>query len=357
MGFEVSVPASESEQAELPSKPARPPKRGTHPLLYRLFLGYVMVTSAVQVFFRRLFRGPADATWSLPYEVAVAVARRFMHHGFAQARAGQAINDAPVPRGPLLGSRVALRSDDLAGLRVETHTPRGWRPEMGTLLYWHGGGYISCSPRTHRELVSRIAWHGRVRAIVPRYPKAPEHPYPTALEAAVECFEALLTSGIDPESVIVGGDSAGGGLALAMMLRLREHGRPLPRAAVLLSPWVDLTGSGSSVREAKLDILDAEMIALGAKLYAGDAPLTHPLVSPLHGELEGLPPMLVQTGGHEVFVSENHALVERAREAGVRVEHEVSAAMTHVFQSLATFSARSRAAIRSIGRFVRQELG
>lgn len=325
-----------------------------HPLLFRLFIGYCIVTSIARVIGRRLRHGPADPTWSLVLEIAVDVSRRFMHHGFSEAQAGLPVSDAPTPREPDVVVKVALHDEQLAGLPAEVHTPRTWKAGDPTLLYWHGGGYISCSPRTHRALVSRMAMHSGARCIVPNYAKAPEHPYPAALDSSVACFNALLAAGVDASTLFVGGDSAGGNLALAMTLRLRDAGGPLPRALVLLSPWVDLTGSGASLNDAKLDILDAAMIARGAALYAGATPLRDPLLSPLHARLEGLPPLLVQTGQHEVFYSENHTFVEHARAAGVQVTHEVSPGMTHVFQSLAAFSSRGRQAIRSIGRFVQE---
>ncbi len=324
-----------------------------HPLVFRLFVFYCIVTSSVRVFFRRLFRGPADPTWSLPFEVGVDVERRFMKNGFDEAQHGLAISDAPVPRDPRVASRVALHRGELAGLETEIHTPRGWREGDATLLYWHGGGYISCSPRTHRDLVSRIAHQTHARCIVPNYRKAPAHPFPTALDSAVACVEALLASGVAPDALFIGGDSAGGGLSLALTLRLREAGVTQPRALVLLSPWVDLTGGGASVQSATLDILNAEMIARGAALYAGAAALDHPHVSPLHADLGGLPPLLVQTGEREVFYSENITFVERARAAGVNVTHEVSPGMVHVFQTLAFLNAHAHSAIRSIGTFVR----
>lgn len=324
-----------------------------HPLVFRLFIAYCVVTSSITVFFRRLFRGPSEPSWSLPFEVAVDVERRFMVNGFDEAQHGLAISDAPVPRDPRVAVRVALQQQQLGPLPAEVHTPKGWRDGDATLLYWHGGGYISCSPRTHRDLVSRIAHHSGARCIVPNYRKAPAHPFPTALDSAVECFHALLASGVNPNALFFGGDSAGGGLALALALRLREAGAPVPRALVLLSPWVDLTGQGESVRNATLDILTAEMIASGSALYAGQTALDHPHVSPLHADLAGLPPLLVQTGEREVFYSENITFVERARAAGVTVTHEVSPGMIHVFQTLAFLNARSHAALHSLGTFVR----
>jgi epsilon-lactone hydrolase len=335
----------------------KPPRRAMHPLMFRVFIAYCVVSSSVKVLFRRLFHGRAEPSWSLPFEVAVDVERRFMENGFDEALHGLAISDAPVPRDPRVAARVALSRDHVAGLDADVHTPKGWREGDYVLLYWHGGGYISCSPRTHRDLVSRIAHASGARCIVPNYRKAPAHPFPAALDAAVDCFHALIATGVAPDRLLVGGDSAGGGLALAMTLRLRDAGGAVPRASVLLSPWVDLTGSGASVRSATLDILSAEMIASGAALYAGTAALDHPHVSPLHANLEGLPPMLVQTGEREVFYSENITFVERARTAGVSVTHEVAPGMIHVFQTLAFLNARSHEAIRSIGTFMRGHRG
>jgi epsilon-lactone hydrolase len=322
--------------------------------VFRLFVASCIVSSSVVVFFRRLLRGRAHPAWSLPFEVGVDVERRFMENGFDEAKHGLAISDAPVPRDPRVARHVKLTHEELAGLRADVHTPKAWREGDPVMLYWHGGGYISCSPRTHRDLVTRLALHGGARCIVPNYRKAPKHPFPDALDAAVACFDALVARGIAPSSIFVGGDSAGGGLALAMTLRLRAAGTHLPRALVLLSPWVDLSCSHASAREAHLDILCHDMLTSGAALYAGSAELDDHHVSPLRAELAGLPPMIVQTGECEVFYSENHAFVERARAAGVEVTHEVAPAMVHVFQTLAFLNSTADGAIRSLGAFVRR---
>jgi epsilon-lactone hydrolase len=329
-------------------------RRAMHPWVFRLFVAFCVVSSSVVVFFRRLFRGRAHPAWSLPFEVAVDVEKRFMENGFDEAKHGLAISDAPVPRDPRVARHVKLTRDELAGLQADVHTPKGWRDGDPVLLYWHGGGYISCSPRTHRDLVTRIALHGGARCIVPNYRKAPKHPFPDALDAAVACFEALIARGIAPSSIFVGGDSAGGGLALAMTLRLRAAGASLPRALLLLSPWVDLSCSHRTVREAHLDILCHEMLTSGAALYAGSTALSDHHVSPLGAELTGLPPMLVQTGECEVFYSENQVFVERARAAGVQVTHEIAPAMVHVFQLLAFLNGTADRAVRSLGAFVRK---
>lgn len=329
-------------------------RRAMHPLVFRLFVVWSIVSSSVVVLFRRLFRGRAHPAWSLPFEVAVDVERRFMENGFDEAKHGLAISDAPVPRDPRVARHVKLTHGSLAGLDADVHTPNGWREGDPVLLYWHGGGYISCSPRTHRDLVTRIALHGGARCVVPNYRKAPTHPFPDALDAAVACYEALIARGIAPSSISVGGDSAGGGLALAMTLRLRTAGVSLPRALVLLSPWVDLSCSHASARQAHLDILCHDMLMSGAALYAASTAVSDHHVSPLGADLAGLPPMIVQTGECEVFYSENVVFVERARSAGVDVTHEIAPAMVHVFQTLAFLNGTADRATRSLGAFVRK---
>lgn len=331
----------------------RTARRTMHPWVFQLFVVWCIVSSSVIVFFRRLFRGRAHPAWSLPFEVAVDVVRRFMDNGFDEALHGLPVHDGPVPRDPRVARHVKLTREAIGGLHAEVHTPKGWREGDPVLLYWHGGGYIAGSPRTHRDLVTRIALHGGARCIVPNYGKAPQHPFPAALDAAVASFQELVARGIAPSSIFVGGDSAGGGLALAMTLRLRAAGATLPRALVLLSPWVDLNGSHPSVRQAPLDILHHEMLAKGAALYAGHVSVDDPFVSPLGADLTGMPPMLVQTGECEALCSENHALVGRARAAGVQVTHEVGPAMVHVFQLLAFLNGTADRATRSLGAFVR----
>jgi len=329
-------------------------RRAMHPWVFRLFVAWCIVSSSVGVFFRRLLRGRAHPAWSLPFEVAVDVERRFMQNGFEEAKHGLAVSDAAVPRDPRVARHVKLTRDELAGLRADVHTPKGWREGDPVLLYWHGGGYIAGSPGTHRDLVTRIALHGGVRCIVPNYGKAPKHPFPEALDTAVACYKTLLARGIAPSSIFVGGDSAGGGLAVAMTLRLRAAGATLPRALVLLSPWVDLSCSHPSVRGAHLDILSLEMLSSGAALYAGGTAISDHHVSPLGAELAGLPEMFVQTGECEALYSENVLFVERARAAGVAVEHEVGPAMVHVFQLLAFLDGTADRATRSLGGFVRK---
>jgi acetyl esterase/lipase len=185
------------------------------------------------------------------------------------------------------------------------------------------------------------------------YRKAPEHPYPAAIDDAFAAYGALLAEGVAPSSILLGGDSAGGGLALALLQRLRDAGLPQPRAAILLSPWVDLTARGGTIdANERYDYLSGEMLVWGAATYLAGADANGPLASPIYADLRGLPPLLVQTGGGEIFLDQNLAFVARARAAGVPVSHEVSDGMVHVFQAFAGFPAASQA-LASIAAFVK----
>ena len=347
----------QSVNAQPASLPARPTGVGVVP---RTRFGFALLVLRVffTVLFRRLFRGPKHADWDLRFEVVVEIARTLMRRGF----------DAAVGSGRLAGGRgmtaaipEALRArlrhelTTHAGLPTEIHTPEGWTPGGPTLLYLHGGGYVTCSPRTHRALISRIATETGARCIAVEYRKAPAYPFPMPVDDALLAYRELLAAGVAPQTLFVAGDSAGGGLTLALLQRLRAEGDPLPRGAILLSPWVDLEGAGASVREnAAFDYLTDEMLAYGAAAYVSGGDRRDPLVSAVHADLRGLPPLLVQTGGAELFLSENEKLVARAREQGVEVVHEVEPGMVHVYQAFAQFvPGAANRAFAGIGRFVR----
>jgi monoterpene epsilon-lactone hydrolase len=301
---------------------------------------------------RRALRGPRHPNWSLPFEVAMAIVRATLQRD--HERAAQAVRTRVHPLSRSLLRRVAVHHEQMAGVPVEVHTPHGYRSHDPTLLYLHGGGYVTCSPASHRELIARMALASAARCVAPDYRLAPEHPFPAALEDVIAVYRTLLASGVAPGELFIGGDSAGGGLALAGMLRLRELGEPLPRAAVLLSPWVDLTLNTEDLEgHGPHDYLNARMLVETAPKYAGREPLSHPLVSPIYADLAGLPPLLVQTGEWELFHEQNERLVARARSAGVDVRHEVEPGMLHVFPAFAGVLPQGRAALRSLGQYVR----
>ncbi|MFP5310702.1 MAG: alpha/beta hydrolase [Actinomycetes bacterium] len=222
------------------------------------------------------------------------------------------------------------------------------------VLHLHGGGYFMCSPATHRGMAVALSRTARARVVLPAYRLAPEDPFPAAVDDAVAAYRHLLERGEDPSRIAVTGDSAGGGLALSLLVRARDEGLPMPACYAGMSPWTDLTGSGDSMRDrdAVDPWLKADQVPPAALAYAGDAPLDHPLVSPLFADLTGLPPMLVHVGSDEILHSDAERLVARARAAGVDASLGVFDGLWHVFHAFPL--PESRHALREIGAFVRR---
>lgn len=253
------------------------------------------------------------------------------------------------------------------GTQVETLTvagvPAEWvsAPEAASdrvLFYLHGGAYTIGSCNTHRGLAARLSAAAGVKVLVLEYRLAPENPFPAAIEDATAAYRWLLQRGIKPEHIAIGGDSAGGGLTLGTLLALREAGEPMPAAAILLSPWTDLTASGESYQSrVELDpMIQVGRINEAVKHYAGDNDLRTPLISPAFADLQGLPPMLIQVGDHEVLLSDSLTVAENARKAGVDVTIEVWPEMWHVFQTLAAMMPEAEQAINQSGKYLHEKL-
>lgn len=307
---------------------------------------------------RRLIQGPRRPSWSWGYETAVEAFRRRAASGRSGDIAAARCRFEALVRPTGLVRRSKVEKVDAGGVPAEWVSPPGAEPER-ILLYLHGGAYCVCSLNTHRDLVARIAQASGARALALDYRLAPEHPFPAALEDAVAAWRWLLDSGVEPSQVVIAGDSAGGGLSVATLLRLRELGEALPAGAALLSPWVDLEGTGETVQAHRdFDYLDPKGRGTTdvARLYAGMHPLDHPLVSPIHADLSGLPPMLVQAGGAELLLSEAQLLAERARQAGVDVTLDVEEDMVHVWHFLAPVFKECRPAIERVGAFARAQI-
>jgi acetyl esterase/lipase len=221
---------------------------------------------------------------------------------------------------------VSAESGQLAGIDVDWLRPKGARPDQ-ILLYLHGGAYILGSRRTHRQLASHMAREAGITAILPEYRLAPEHPFPAAIDDAVAVYRALLEAGYSPQDIVISGDSAGGGLTMATLLALRHAGDPLPAAAVLLSPFLDVTGSGESVT-TRADIdpwFNPEDLPVVARYYCPDEKeWRNPLVSPVFANVAGLPPMLIQVGDHEILLSDSTRLADGLQDAGVDVDAHVA---------------------------------
>lgn len=262
--------------------------------------------------------------------------------------------DEAARRGIRLPHGVSARSLAANGV------PGLWLEPLGsdtqrTILYLHGGGYVICSTDTHRGLAGRVAQASRSRLLLIDYRLAPEHPFPAALEDSLAAYHWLLNQGLPPEKLAIGGDSAGGGLTLATTLALRQAGEPLPAALFLISPWVDLTFSGDSVRtRAERDPLLAIRDDTLSRSYAGQKELKDPLISPLFADLRGLPPLYIQVGTEEILFDDSTRLEARALQAGLDVRLEPWEGMWHVFQAYAPYIPESQQAIDRIGEFVRK---
>lgn len=228
-----------------------------------------------------------------------------------------------------------------------------------TLLYLHGGGYCVGSLKSHRGLATDLSRAAGVRVLLLDYRLAPEHPFPAALDDAVAAYRALLEQGVAARHIAIAGDSAGGGLTAATLLALRDAGLPRPAAAVLLSPWLDLTLSGASMEgcAARDPMVQREPLQRMADAYLAGADPRTPLASPLFADLHGLPPLLIHVGTAETLLDDATRFAARARAADVPVRLDVWEDMIHVFNAFSFVLPEAREANRQIGAFLQERLG
>ena len=240
------------------------------------------------------------------------------------------------------------------GVPGEFAQTRGLASTRGTVLYLHGGAYCVGSPATHRAITSHLARRTSARVFVADYRLAPEHTFPAAVDDAVAAYRALLRDGGSPQCIAIIGDSAGGGLALATALRLRDLAEPLPAALVLFSPWVDLGTPDRGVEPAGETMLSRAWTAECARLYLGGRDSNDPLASPINGDLRGLPPTLVQVGQDELLLPDARRLQSALAAAGVPVELQEYPRRWHVFQINAGVLADADRALQSVAGFLRE---
>jgi len=223
------------------------------------------------------------------------------------------------------------------------------------LLYLHGGGYFGCSAETHRPITSSFALHG-FRVFAPNYRLGPENRFPAALDDATACYRGLLAAGHSPQRIVLGGDSAGGGLAVSLMVALRSAGTPLPAAAVLFSPWTDLAATGESIRTnaARCALFHGPDIGPSARYYLGDADPRNPLASPLYADLSGLPPILIHVSADETLRDDSTRLAEKARAANVSVELKLWPVVPHAWQIAPHLIPEARQSLRESAEFLRK---
>ena len=222
-------------------------------------------------------------------------------------------------------------------------------------MFMHGGGYYRGSIASTRATVARISAEAKVRCLSIEYRLAPEYPFPAAIDDTYTAYNWLLKEGVKPKNIIVSGQSAGGGLCLALLLKLKEKNFFQPRGAVALSPWTDLTQSGKTMKiNADIDpVISKKYLDRMANLFLAKTPNTSPLASPLYGELSGLPPLLVQVGSAETMLDDSRRFVEKAKEAKVDVQLEVWKGMFHGWHGSAHALKDGKKAIKNIGLFCR----
>jgi len=268
----------------------------------------------------------------------------------AQWRRDMRATERFVPRAPARSTTVKIEAGRVILHRVTTQVSRPDRD----VLYLHGGAYVSGAPAYYRHFLWRIADALQARVWALEYRLAPEHVFPAALEDAVEGYRWIARSTPDTGQLFVMGDSAGGGLALGLLLRLRDDGERLPTAAVALSPWTDLALAGPSLQTNAADdpMLNAEDLPELARLYLGGADPRTPYASPLYGNPAGLPPVLIQVGSDEILRDDAVRMAERLRAHNPRSRLEVWRRMPHAWQLFVPVLPEARQAIAHIGEFI-----
>lgn len=223
------------------------------------------------------------------------------------------------------------------------------------ILYFHGGAYTMCNIKTHFRMVTRLCRFSKVSSLMVDYRLAPEHPYPAALDDAMRSYNYLLDQGYAPEDIIIGGDSAGGGLTLATMLKLRDNSRPMPAGGVLLSPWTDLGGDGAShhLFHNPSSIINRDAVIKTGRIYAGETPVTHPYISPVYADLAGLPPLFTQVSNHELLRDDAVRIHENALKVGVNSTLKRWDNMIHVWQVVEPLP-ESKKALKQMAGFVQE---
>ena len=258
------------------------------------------------------------------------------------------------------GATLLPMAESMVAARVNAYDiPAEWIDVRDTqsdraFLFLHGGGYFIGSCQSHRGFGSHIAKASRARMLLPEYRLAPENQFPAGLLDARAAYRFLLAQGYSPDRIVIGGESSGGGLTLALLQTLRDEGLPMPAGAVLISPWTDLLGTGESLRTraAQDPWLRPAGIEIVANRYRGTTATDHPLVSPLYADLTGLPPLLIHVGDDEILLDDSTRLAENATAAGVEVSFKIWKGLWHAFHAFYPWVPEAKHAHREIGEWV-----
>lgn len=251
---------------------------------------------------------------------------------------------------------ITIREDFIEGMKAEWLIPKDSNPDK-VILYVHGGGYVSGSCSDHRGFISKFAKNTGVQNLVFEYRLAPEHSFPAALEDSVKIYQWLLSSGFKPENILIAGESAGGGLCLATLLALKERNIPLPIAGVAISPWTDLICSSESYKtKNKFSPAPLNSWTVFSKYYVGDNKADNPLISPLYGDLKGLPPIFINAGEDDELYEDGEKFYLKAKEAGVDIQFRAGKRMLHCYPLLAPMFQEATEAMNEIVYFVKKKL-
>jgi len=304
-------------------------------IILLIVMWWAGVLAAIRITFHRLLLGPTVPTWTWRTEWVVAIARSTIAVA-ARDQDDVVVNlfgrlaRTPVPMS--LRHKVHVRRMKLAGIPTDSFMRIADATDTATLLYFHGGGYVFGNPGTHRQFIARLAHSTHSSVFAPQYRLAPRHPFPAAVDDAIAAYEGLLSGGTRPETIIVAGDSAGGGLAMAMVHRARSEGLPLPGGIIVFSPYVDLTHSAYTIElNAGTDYLPLSELSGRNDSYAPGFDLENPEVSPLFANMEGYPPLLIFAGGREMLLDDAVRLDARARAVGVDSTLAIEEDMMHVW--------------------------
>ncbi|MGE5424691.1 MAG: alpha/beta hydrolase [Syntrophothermus sp.] len=270
--------------------------------------------------------------------------------GFRRMCEEGATRYAKIPGG------ITIKKDIIAGLPAEWLIPEG--AESGkVILYVHGGGYVSGSCNDHRAFVSKFAKNTGFTVLIYEYRLAPEFPFPAAVDDSVSVYNWLLENGYPTDKILVAGESAGGGLTLVLLLALKEKSLPMPKAAVSISPWADLTCSSDSYKtKNKVSLAPLDSWFVFSRHYAGNTPPAHPLISPLFGDLAGLPPLFINSGDADELYEDGEKFAAKASESGVDVTFRKGRNMVHCYPLLAPMFPEATEAMNEIVDFVKKRL-
>lgn len=315
---------------------------------------------------KRIMTGPARPTWTWRTEIGCAA----LHAVLLKVAGSDDLNLDDLPQtdagfvSPRLRRVVRLVHGRVGGVPGEwLRRDVPWRESSVTLLYLHGGAYIVGSPLGYRHLTSRIAWEARADLFVVDYRLAPEYPFPSSIDDCFSVYEGLLAEGTDPQDIVIIGDSAGGGLTMATMMRAVRAGVPLPAGAVCISPFLDLGFSGESIETNKrtdyLPLSYANVRSTVRNAYLGDHDFRDPLASPIYAETEELaqfPPILLCAGDAEAILDDSRRFRDHAEAAGVDVRLIEFPDMFHDWPMIAPSDPESLRALDAIDLFIAERM-